>query len=270
MPDIKPRALIIDLLGDYVRHRGSEIRLKALVALGGEFGIAGPAMRVMVGRMREEGWLTVRREGRESIYGLTVKCLRTLDEGRRRIFRQGPPSWTGSWSMVIYTVPEGDRPTREQLRKDLSWLGFGPLAPATWVSPHPRLDDVANIGAALPNARLDLLSMAAPDLATDRSIAARCWDLETLNRDYEAFIRDLRQTIPEYRLGHIDPTTAFISRIRLVHAYRQFPYRDPDLPRELQPAGWLGDNARALFNEAHELLEEKAWTHYEAVVSAIE
>jgi DNA-binding transcriptional regulator PaaX len=32
MPEIKPRALIIDLLGDYVRHRGGEIRLKALVA----------------------------------------------------------------------------------------------------------------------------------------------------------------------------------------------------------------------------------------------
>ena len=264
---VKPRPLVFDLLGDYVRYHGGEIRLKALVALGEELGVAGPTMRVMVARIRDEGWLTVRREGRESIYGLTAKCLRTLDEGRRRIFRAEPAHWSGTWSMVIYTVPESDRPTREQLRKDLSWLGFGPLAPATWVCPHPRLDDVANIGAGLQNARLELVNMTAADLATDRSIAARCWDLESLNEDYRQFIQVLRRDLPDYRLDRPTGASAMAARIGLVQSYRHFPFRDPALPIELQPAGWLGDQAHSLFIEAHDLLESRAIAHYEEVVA---
>jgi phenylacetic acid degradation operon negative regulatory protein len=264
----KARALIFDLLGDYVRFSGGEIRLKALVALGEQLGISSPTMRVTVARMRQENWLEVRREGRESIYSLTVKCLRLLDEGRQRIFRDEPPPWSGEWSMVIYTVPESDRPTREQLRRDLAWLGFGSLAPATWVSPHPLLDRVAEIGAALPNARLELVKMRASDIAADRSIAARCWDLAALNTEYAAFIREVRLQLPNYRSGRLDGAESLVARIELLHSYRHFPYRDPGLPADLQPAGWLGEQARVLFNEAHELLAPTAQAHYESIVRA--
>ena len=268
MSQPKARALIFDLLGDYVRYSGGEIRLKALVALGEQLGITSPTMRVTVGRMRQETWFDVRREGRESIYSLTLKCLRLLDEGRQRIFRGEPSPWSGEWSMVIYTVPENDRPTREQLRRDLAWLGFGSLAPATWVSPHPLLDRVAEIGAALPNARLELVKMRASDIAADRSIAARCWDLEALNAEYAAFIRDVRLRLPDYRSGQFDGTESLAARIELLHAYRHFPYRDPGLPADLQPPGWLGEQARVLFNEAHELLTPTAQAHYESIVRA--
>ena len=262
----KARAYIFDLLGDYVRAGGSEIRLKALVALGEQLDIAPPTMRVMAARMREEGWLAARREGREAIYSLTQKTLQLLADGRQRIFRPEPEPWSGEWSMVIYTVPESDRPTREQLRRDVAWLGFGPLAPATWVSPHRLLDRVANIGAALPNARLDLVTMRASDVAADRAIAARCWDLEELNRQYETFIRNLRLNLPKYRSATLDGAEALRARIQLVHAYRRFPYHDPGLPPELQPAGWLGEQARTLFNEAHELLLPTTEQYYKTTL----
>lgn len=261
----RARALIFDLLGDYVRVGGGEIRLKALVTLGEQLGVSSATMRVTVARMREEGWLAVRREGRESIYSLTRKTLRLLDEGRRRIFRGDPPPWSGEWSMVIYTVPESDRPTREQLRRDLAWLGFGPLAAATWVSPHPLLDQVADVAAALPNARLELVTMRAADIASDRSIAARCWDLEGLNAEYATFIRNLRLGLPTYRLP-VEASEAFAARIKLINDYRHFPYRDPGLPPELQPPGWLGEQARKLFLQAHELLVPAEQQYYESVV----
>jgi phenylacetic acid degradation operon negative regulatory protein len=157
------------------------------VTLSEQLGVAPSTIRVTVTRLRDEGWLGVRRDGRESIYSPTSKCLRMLDEERRRIFRGEPPAWSGSWSMVIYTVPESDRPTREQLRRDLAWLGFGPMAPATWVSPHHLLESVASVSSVLPNARLDLLTMRAADIGADRAIAARCWDLARIlfNQAYE-------------------------------------------------------------------------------------
>ena len=259
------RALIFDIFGDWVRIGGVDLPLKALVRLGEQMGVEGPNMRVLVPRMREEGWFDVRREGRESIYTLTRKTLRTVEEGRQRIFRAEPTAWDGTWSLVIYSVPETDRPTREQLRRDLSWLGFGCLAPATWVSPFPLLNRVADLGAALPNAKLDLLTMRSSGIPADRSIVERSWELQTLNEDYTNFIRDVRLNIMS---GHCDPEDAqlaFIRRITLVHAYRRLVYRDPGLPAELQPPGWLGEQARELFLEAHDFLARRAWDYYAAL-----
>jgi phenylacetic acid degradation operon negative regulatory protein len=259
------RSLIFDILGDWVRVGGKDLRLKALVQLGEQMGVAGPNMRVLIPRMREEGWFDVRREGRESIYTLTSRTLRTIEDGRQRIFRTEPTTWDRSWSLVIYSVPETDRPTREQLRRDLSWLGFGCLAPATWVSPFPLLNRVADLGAALPNAKIDLLTMQSSGLPADRSIVERSWALEELNEEYANFIREVRLTVMSGRFNPEDASAAFVQRIRLVHAYRRFPFRDPGLPAELQPPGWLGEQARELFIEAHEFLALRAKEHFASV-----
>lgn len=264
---VRPRSLVFDLLGDYVRHQGGEIRLRALVAIAEELGVAGSTIRVVAARLRDEGWLDVRREGRESIYTLTPKLLRTLDVGHRRLFESEVGPWGGRWSMVIYTVPENDRRTRDQLRKKLSWLGFGPLAPATWICPHERLERAATDCADLPGARLDLLTILSAGLAADRALVERCWDLEPLNREYEQFIRVQRQNLARYERCHLDGATAQSDRLRLLNEYRQFPFRDPDLPLELQPAGWVGAQARDLFLQIHTLLLKPAQRHYDEVVA---
>ena len=263
---VKPRSLVFDLLGE-VRHHGGEIRLRALVAMAEELGVAGQTIRVVAGRLRDEGWLDVRREGRESIYTLTPKLLRTLDVGERRLFGSEVRPWDGRWSMVIYTVPEHDRRTRDQLRKKLAWLGFGPLAPATWICPHDRLEQAATDCADLPGARLDLLRILSSGLASDRALAERCWDLAPLNRDYEQFIRAESPNLARYQQGHLDGTTAQAHRITLLNTYRAFPFRDPELPPELQPVGWVGDQARDLFLQIHALLLEPAQRHYDDVVA---
>lgn len=266
--DARPGALVVDLLGDFNRTGGREMRLKALVALGEDLGVSGPTTRVILARLRERGWFEVRREGRESAYRLTTLGVRILNEGGRRIFRLTQEPWAREWSMVIYTVPESDRQTRDALRKELIWHGFGPLAPATWVCPHPRLDDIANAAAALPSARLTRLMTRTVDLAADRAIAVRCWDLDSLVADYEAFIKALRTRLPDYpRGGRLDGRTAFAERIRLVNGYRRIVRHDPQLPAELQPAGWPGAEAHRLFEEAHALLAETAAEYYAEVAA---
>ena len=225
---VKARDLIFDVLGDFVQFGGGEVRLKALVTLGDQLGVSSANMRVLVARMREQGWLAVRREGRESIYSLTFKTLRTLDEGRQRIFRAEPAPWSGSWSMVIYTVPESDRPRASSSSRPLLAGVRSARAGDLGVAP-PLLSRVADIGATLPNAKLELLEMQASDTAADRSIAERCWELEALNEEYAEFIRDLRLRLPTFRYNLHDPAEAFRASIELVHAYRQFPTRDPGL-----------------------------------------
>jgi phenylacetic acid degradation operon negative regulatory protein len=268
-PKVRPGALVPDLLGDFSRAGGRELRLKALVELGEDLGISGPTMRVTLARFRERGWFDVRHEGRESIYRLSSLGLLAIHEGGERIHRPAPDHWDGSWSMVIYTVPESDRQTRDELRKVLVWHGFGPLAPATWISPRHHLDELSAATAGLASARLTLLTTRTSGLATDRALAARCWDLDSLGMDYEKFVRQLHAGMPRYRQAALDERRALVERIQLVHAYRRFTLMDPQLPADLQPAGWQGDEARRLFEQAHAILSTRAADYYTQVMDRL-
>ncbi|MCX6465687.1 MAG: PaaX family transcriptional regulator [Pseudonocardiales bacterium] len=255
---MKARSLVFDLFGDYLRYRGGEVRLRGLAALMGCFDVPEPTVRVVVTRLRREGWLASRREGRETVYALTDAAWALLDEGRARIFDRAAGPWDGQWHMVIYSVPETDRALRERLRKKLAWFGFGPLSSSVWLSPHDRLDDVVRAFADEPAVRLDVFRTRSAGPAADRDIAARAWDLAALDRDYAGLLARYRPRLVGYREGGPAGSAALVERMRLVHDYRRFPFRDPDLPPELLPPGWSGRAAHEVFLEAHGLLRAPA------------
>ncbi|MFD7599709.1 PaaX family transcriptional regulator C-terminal domain-containing protein [Streptomyces mirabilis] len=255
---MKPRSLVFDLFGDYLRYRGGEVRLRGLVALMGCFDVPEATVRVVTARMRKEGWLESRREGRETVCVLTRAAWELLDEGRDRIFNRAQGPWDGQWHMVAYSVPETERALREQLRKKLAWFGFGPLQPAVWLSPHNRTDEVLAVFADQPVVRLDTFRSRSAGLEADRDIASRAWDLKALDQDYAELLEAYRPRLVRYRAGEDLGTSALVQRMRLVHDYRLFPFRDPDLPPELLPDSWHGRLAHEVFLEAHGLLRSSA------------
>lgn len=265
---MKPRSIVFDLFGDYIRYHGGEVRLRALTALLDCFDVGESTVRVVMARLRREGWFDTRRDGRETVYALNDRSWRLLDEGRTRIFERSREPWNRQWYMVIYTVPESDRALREELRKELAWLGFGSLASSTWVSPHDRLTEVREHFADQSAVRLDLLQCTSSGLSRDREMAARCWDLDALNDDYAELLRRYRPRMRAYRGGGVPARQALVERMELVHDYRMFPFRDPDLPEELLPAGWTGREAHELFLEAHDALKEPADRFFTEITSA--
>jgi phenylacetic acid degradation operon negative regulatory protein len=218
--------------------------------------------------LRKEGWLDAHRAGRETTYVLTEATWQLLDEGRTRIFGRATGPWDGQWTMVVYQVPETERAAREHLRKRLSWFGFGPLAPSIWISPHDRAAQIrAEFEDYLP-ARLDVLRARSGGAAADRDMAGRAWDLESLDRDYTALLASYRPRLAGYRRGALTGRDALVERMTLVHDYRHFPFRDPDLPPELLPEGWAGRAAHEVFLEAHGLLREAAEAYVNDVLGA--
>lgn len=262
---MKPRSIVFDLFGDYIRYRGGAVRLRTLTALMACFGVGESTVRVVVARLRKEGWFDAERDGRETLYRLNSKSMRLLDEGRDRIFNRVRSEWDRHWYLVIYSVPETDRGVRDHIRKELAWLGFGPLAASTYISPHDRLRQVRENFADLPVVRLDMLRCQSEGLTVDRGMAERCWDLDTLNADYRELLRTYRSRMPSYRAGSLSPEEALVERMRLTYDYRKFPFRDPDLPMELLPAGWVGREAHAMFVEAHDLLRAPAEAFFDEV-----
>jgi phenylacetic acid degradation operon negative regulatory protein len=257
------RPTVFDLFGDYVRYDGGEISLQALADLLATFGTTPDVTRVVVSRLKQDGWIDVRREGRRSVVTASQEMWRTLVEGRPRIFERPRDDWDGRWRLVIYTVPETERATRERLRRTLSWLGFGPLSASVWMCPHDRLAQVAAGAGELPGVRLDLLTASSQGEEQDREIAGRCWDLDGLNGRYRRFLERWAVADPGF-LERLSDTDAFVLRVALNQEYRQFPFQDPGLPARLLPPDWAGRPAHERFVELHDRLEAPASRRYVA------
>lgn len=248
-----PRSIVFTVFGDYLRYCGEgEAPLAALSHILGMFGIEPGTTRVVMTRLKKEGWFDTRRQGREVSYVLSNKGWNLLNEGLGRIFKRWDTEWDRKWSMVLVKFSETQRAARDDARRRLIWEGFGQLSTSTWMSPHDNLDAAENALSKLPLINLDLLRCSSQGLSHDRDIASRCWDLSAVQSDYTSFIDEFSVTPT---LTGID---ALKRRIELTDDYRHFPFRDPDLPRELLPAGWTGRRAHEVFTSVHSRLRAEA------------
>lgn len=260
-PSIRTQIVVFTLFGEYVVPLGGVAWTAGLLQLMELLGVTERAARSTLSRMKQKGWLSSTRAGRYSRYALTAHGRRVVEGGGIRIFEPRRTTWDERWHMVVYSIPERKRRLRDRLRQRLGWLGFGYLAPGTWISPNDRQQDV----------RADLEDLGAMQyaqyfsgmqlhFASQAEIVNQCWDLTALNRDYRRF---LARYEPGYRRASrksraLDPAESFVERFWLTIEYLQFPRRDPNLPPALQPGGWLGTRASQMFQDYHKLLEARS------------
>lgn len=260
---MKPRSVVFDIFGSYVRHRGGVIGLSSLVEALSWFGITEDAARVTLARMRREAWFTSQREGRSSYYTLSQRGWQLLDQGRQRIFERHKDEWDGQWRVVVYSIPEEHRVTRESFRKELNWRGFASLAPSTWISPWDRADGLSEF---LPEgAYLNRFSSRTPSHNEDVALARRCWDVDSLATDYRTFIAKYAPESHNTTTLELTPQESFVTRTLMTYEYRRFPFRDPDLPLRLLPAAWPGHVAHSVFRSSFDRLAEPAWQAFEEI-----
>ena len=186
---LRTQFVILVLSGDVILPRGGRVWTASLLQMLQVLGVSERAARSTLSRMRRREWLRPERDGRHSLYSLTARGRRILAEGGQRIFEPRRLEWDGLWHEVVYSLPENKRQLRNALRKRLAWLGFGRLAPGTWISPHNRqpevealLTDLGARGYVQYFSGLRLMGTA------DRSLVERCWDLRGLNQQYARFV----------------------------------------------------------------------------------
>ncbi len=266
MNSIRTQSMIVTLYGDYIRHAGGSIWIGSLIKLLGYFGLSQQAVRSTVSRMTRREMLRIDRIGSRSYYSLTDKMSRVIEEGAARIFHFHEPrnTWDRRWHLITYSVPENEREARDRLRQELSWMGFGMLTSALWISPRNHNAEIEQLAESLGvRSRIETFTAQHDGFSDQRAIVRRCWNLPAINARYAAFIEKYRPAYEEHcRLlasgGDIEPSQYFVRRFNLIHEYRRFPYIDPELPDELLPPDWRGNEAATLFRQYHELLAEQA------------
>ncbi len=267
---LRPQSLIFTLYGDYIAHRGSSIRVRSLIKLLALFDISAPAVRSTVSLMVRGGWLEKAREPGSASYTFTSRSGDLIEEGTSRIlsYPVEPEDWEGCWHLVTYSIPESMREARDRFRLELSWLGYGMLGNAIWVSPYSRGARVRQVAVSLDlEPYTQMFSARLEGFARPAEIVARCWDLPAINREYTAFIEKYRALFADFdaALPSLECSQCFVIRVMLTHEYRRFPYLDPHLPAGLLPAGWRGQEARELFHKYHELLARGAGDYFDSV-----
>jgi len=261
-PPVRTQFLIFTLFGEYILPRGGSAWTAGLLQLLKLLEVSERAARSTLSRMSQKGWLSSVRVGRNSRYALTPRGMRVVREGEVRIFEPRRTTWDGLWHMVVYSIPEGKRRLRGRLRQRLGWLGCGRLAPGTWITPNDRREEVqAQLEDLGLMAYAQYFSSMRLHFASNQDIVSRCWDLESLNDDYDVFLKTYEPALHGLRRANHrgrpkTPAECFALRFWLTLDYSQFPRRDPNLPRVLQPPGWLGSRASQMFREFHRLLKQ--------------
>lgn len=202
-------SLLVTVFGDLARAPGQELGSAPLGRIGTEMGLRPEAVRVALHRLRKEGWLAYRRQGRHTFYRLT-------DDGRAQSEAAGPR---------IYGAPGGARAYLIVAQGD---------APGVCVA--PGLTVAAEASLAPHHLSAELVA-APPDWLAAQLCPAGTGALARATRErFEALLPDLRAAPP------LDPLQVATLRVLTVHDWRRLALRLPDLPDFVLPGG---DDIRA-------------------------
>ncbi|MDL5156914.1 PaaX family transcriptional regulator [Actinomycetospora termitidis] len=244
------RSLLLTVLGEFVLPAGEPVWTQTLLDALGAVAVEEKSARQALARTAADDVVFSERSGRRVRWSLTSSGRRLLSEGAARIYAHGTRSepWDGRWVVLVVSVPEAQRALRHQLRTQLAWAGLGSPAPGVWVCPdasrvaeaHRALTDVGLGGSAL------VVVGGTHGGLSDAELVAQAWDLRELEARYAEFVDQFAELVPEVTGG------VLAAQVRLVDAWRRFPFLDPQLPAELLPADWVGARAAEVFHARHE------------------
>ncbi|GHJ46236.1 PaaX family transcriptional regulator [Catellatospora sp. TT07R-123] len=244
---MQARSALFDLYGDHLRQRGGRAPIAALIRLLAPLGVAAPAVRTAVSRMVRQGWLAPVRLPSGPGYQLTPRAVRRLDEAAARIYRTGRGGWDGRFDLIVVALPEPAalrRTERDRLAADLAFLGYGRLEQSVWIAARPAGEaDQLLVDAGV---RFDRFS-ATHTGGDSAAMISRAWNISAVGAAYSGFVAQLTPAVSAVtRLT--DDRSAYATRCALVHAWRAFLFRDPQLPASVLPPDWPGTAAAAFFD----------------------
>ncbi|WP_117214466.1 PaaX family transcriptional regulator [Allorhizocola rhizosphaerae] len=250
---MQARSALFDVYGDHLRRRGGEAPVAALIRLLAPLGVAAPAVRTAISRMVRQGWLTPVRTPSGPGYRLTARAAVRLEEAAARIYRTNQTAWDGRFDLLIVTNPTS-RPERDRLAATLNFLGYGRIDSTVWVAARAA-NEIQDLLSGTAYERFS--SVHAGGVGGARVMVARAWDVAAIGAAYTQFIERMTPVMRAVSAADNDEV-AYAARSRLVHEWRTFLFRDPQLPLSLLPDPWPGTAAAAFFDRHADRLRPAA------------
>lgn len=142
---------------------------------------------------------------------------------------------------MTYDIPEKRKKDRELLRHFAKKLGMGMLQESVWVTPYNPREILADFIKERNLKGTIVVSDIGKDGAIGdedlKTLLARVYRLENLNDYYQKFIADVKA---KKLKSIVERQFAFLSILG----------DDPQLPWDLLPADWHGDEAYKVYKKA--------------------
>ncbi|MEU7979601.1 PaaX family transcriptional regulator C-terminal domain-containing protein [Micromonospora sp. NPDC049081] len=262
----QPKQLVLAFFGEHIVDADTgPIRASVLITVLEGAGVAAPATRATLDRLVRSGILARGRSGRETLFSLTEHGAAVLREATYRVRGPRPFDPQGSgWTLVTFSIPEGQRTLRHRLRSTLTWEGFAPIRDGLWLAPGE-----VDLAGSLEPLRQDLAPHAvvafhARELAgfpIGESVRA-AWDIEAIRREHLAFID--RWADPAATTAAAGALTL---RTMLVADWLALLRADPRLPAEFMDAQWPAARSVQTYRRAHRALAEASTAEFAALVT---
>jgi len=191
-------------------------------------------VRGALGRLEREKWVTKDRYEGLIFYELSPQGQEVIN-GILSYLRTQDTSWDGVWRLVMFDVPEKERDLRDKFRRGLMGLNLRNLQGSVWVSSKDVRQQVQHLATqvGVSGERLNIFTARAEN---DQNVA-NSWDLAALHKEYSKFAKKVDTFLTKKSAPDSYETK------KTIFEYALLRRQDPDLPKELLPADWAGDQA---------------------------
>jgi phenylacetic acid degradation operon negative regulatory protein len=269
----RANSLIITIYGDLIAVHGGTVWLGTFIRLVEPLGLNERLVRTSVYRLSREKWLVSEQMGRKSHYSLTTSGKRRFEHAYRRIYFTHEDTWAGEWQLVMIPPSLSGSP-RDVLARELTWAGYGALAPGLFAHPSADADALLDI-LQEAGAHDKVVAMKAANISSLTSkpmleLVHHCWNLGALSAEYLNFVTRFRPLLRVMRAAKsLDPEQCFLVQILLMHDFRRVLLHDPQLPSQLLPALWSGGAARQLCLDLYSITYPLAQQHLMSVCETV-
>ena len=264
---LRANSLLVTLFGDALAAQNAPVSLGSLIKLAGLFGLSSRLVRTSAFRLTADGWFDVTRVGRRSYYALSALGQQRVVHAQRRIYDFAPLPWAGYWTLALVDA-QLKASTRQHLKRELLWAGFGQLSSSAFAHPHAdhtTLKDIIN--STQTHNHLVVLRAQSIEGYAQRPLATVMQDtfkLAAVGVAWQGFIK--RFAAIQNDAASLKPKAAFFTRTLLIHEYRKVLLRDPQLPLALLPANWPAGKARELCEEVYASLADSSNSYLSTTV----
>lgn len=264
--DISARSVLVTILGDTVAPLGGSIWLADLITLAEAFGFSDRLVRTSMFRLVAEGWVMNERVGRRSRYSLTEFGLAEIADAASRIYRRSAQPWDGQWTLAfLASAPD------EDLERHLRWRGFVRIAGDVLAMPNADAESARQLFERLgldPQPMVAVAEFDSSGPVTDARTFRAASGLARAEATYRDFV-DRYEWTTSLTADDLDPRDAFLLRTMIVHDLRRARLSDPELPADLLPVNWIGNQSMALAGSAYRVVDDASWCWAESVTGLI-
>ncbi|NLE44762.1 MAG: hypothetical protein GX620_08575 [Chloroflexi bacterium] len=262
------QTILLAIFGRYVDPPDAELPMDGLIRIMEALEFSPGCVRTLVSRVKQNGLLHSRKEGRRSYYSLTEDGLRLAQSYNDPHLWKMKDGWDQYWTIVVYSVPERHRERRNGLRRLLRGQGFGTIAPGIWISPSDVMPKVGSVWYDLHSKGVVEVFRARHQGPSDlTSLVRRAWpQLETVAKSYLEYVTRYRSVLHHHACGNLDAEQCFCSCLCSYCEFAQVVAGDPRLPAVLLPEDWPFNDAQSVFQKMQDALSSPADSFFASVI----